>query len=143
MSNKQTGNITFKMIITQGLEVAETSYETKGTLFLKNNQYYLFYDESSVDDESITKCRYEFTESELRVRRQGHVVVDQEHRIGEQTLGYMKTQYGNIDTVIKTHQLTVTNNNDSIQIVVDYDLYISNERTGNYKLTIFFNKEEI
>ncbi len=141
MSNKQTGIITFKMIVTQGLEVTETFYKTEATLFLKNDQYYLFYNESSVDDESITKCRYEFTENELRIRRQGNVVIEQNHKIGQRTVGYMKTQYGNLDTVIKTHQLTI-NNDDLIEIVLDYDLYISNERTGNYKLTMFFNKEE-
>ena len=138
MNNKKVGKVTFKMVVKQGRDMTETSYETPATLFLKDNQYFLFYDEASVDDNSVTKCRYEFTADTLRIRRQGNVTLDQQHNRGAKTYGYMKTIYGNVETVIKTHQLTINKLDTKIELVVDYDLYLSEERTGNYQLTLVF-----
>ncbi len=143
MSNKQNGIVTFKMTTKQGLDVTETTYETPGVLFYKDDQYFLFYDEESVEDKSVTKCRYEFTQDELRIRRKGNVTVEQAHKIGIQTKGYMKTVYGNLDTMVKTHQLSITSLTTSVEVIVDYDLYVSGDRVGNYQLTVVFNKEAV
>ena len=34
-------------------------------------------------------------------------------------------------------------NDTNIRLTLDYDLFVSGERSGNYKLIIQFNKEDI
>ena len=57
--NKIAGIVSFSMKVTLGLEVTETNYQTSGILYKKNDKYYLFFNETNFDDNSITKCRME------------------------------------------------------------------------------------
>lgn len=142
--NKITGTVEFCMVITQGLEKSETKYETTGVLFKKQNQHFLFFDEVTFEEgESPTKSRVEFNTNQIRIRRQGSVIMDQLYSLGESVDGYIKTQYGQLDTRVKTHVLSVHVSEDKMEMLLDYDLYVSNERTGNYKLTIVFTKEDV
>lgn len=92
--NKISGLVSFSMKVTQGLDVTETNYDTSGILYKKDEKYYLFFNETNFEDNSITKCRIEFNKEEIRVRRDGQVIIDQTYKIGHSLLGYIKTIYG-------------------------------------------------
>lgn len=141
--NKISGLVSFSMKVTQGLDVTETNYDTSGILYKKDEKYYLFFNETNFEDNSITKCRIEFNKEEIRVRRDGQVIIDQTYKIGHSLLGYIKTIYGQLDSEAKTHCYMLQENDTNIRLTLDYDLFVSGERSGNYKLIIQFNKEDI
>lgn len=142
-TNKITGIIKFQMTLTQGLDKTETKYDTQATLYKKQGKYFLFFDEINFEDNSITKCRFEIDQETIRIRRDGQVIMDQTFKIGESTSGYIKTVYGQLDTTTKTHRLSLDLLENQINLVLDYDLFVSAERAGNYKLIIKFNREDI
>ena len=141
--NKISGLVSFCMKVIQGLDVTETNYETSGILYKKSDKYYLFFDETNFDDNSTTKCRIEFNHDQIRVRRDGQVIIDQTYRTTETVQGYIKTVYGQLDSEVKTHCYMLEENDTSIRLTLDYDLFVSGERSGNYKLIIQFNKKDI
>ena len=141
--NKISGLVSFSMKVTQGLDVTETNYDTSGILYKKDEKYYLFFNETNFEDNSITKCRIEFNKEEIRVRRDGQVIIDQTYKIGHSLLCYIKTIYGQLDSEAKTHCYMLEENDTNIRLTLDYDLFVSGERSGNYKLIIQFNKEDI
>lgn len=142
-TNKINGSVSFQMNVTQGLEVTETKYDAQATLYKKEEKYFLFFDETNFEDNSITKCRFEIAQDTLRIRRDGQVIMDQTFKISESITGYIKTIYGQLDTNAKTHRLSLDVFNDQLNLTLDYDLFVSTERAGNYKLTVKFNKEDI
>ena len=141
--NKMSGQVSFYLKLKQGLEVIETNYEALGILYKKRDKYYLFFDETNFDNDSITKCRLEFNQNEIRIRRDGEVIVDQICTTSERTQGYIKTIYGRLESEVKTHRYTVEEQEIFMRIIVDYDLFVAGERLGNYQLIIQFNKEAI
>lgn len=141
--NKISGSVSFSMKVTQGLDVTQTNYDTSGILYKKAEKYYLFFNETNFDDNSITKCRIEFNHEEIRVRRDGQVIIDQTYKTGQSVPGYIKTVYGQLDSEVKTHCYMLEANDTDIRLTLDYDLFVSGERSGNYKLIIQFNKEDI
>ena len=141
--NKISGTVSFFMKVTNGLAVTETNYNTSGILYKKNDKYYLFFNETNFDDNSITKCRIEFNHDETRVRRDGQVIIDQTYRTSDLVRGYIKTIYGQLISEVKTHCYMLEENDTFIRLTLDYDLFVSDERSGNYKLIIQFNKEDI
>lgn len=141
--NKISGLVSFYMKVTNGLDVTETNYETSGTLYKKSDKYYLFFNETSFDDNSTTKCRIEFNRDQVRVRRDGQVIIDQTYKTAELVQGYIKTIYGQLESEVKTHCYMLDENDTFIRFTLDYDLFVSAERSGNYKLIIQFNKEDI
>lgn len=140
--NKKTGIVNFSMTVNQSHEVREVSYETPGLLYFKNGKYYLFFDEHNIEDDSITKCRMEFSLAKLRLRREGVSIIEQIYNQEERTQGYIKTIYGELRTEAQTLSY-VLEEKDIIQILLDYNLSIEGEDAGQYKLKIQFIKEDI
>lgn len=141
--NKTSGSLSFHMKLTQGLDITETTFETSATLYKKNEKFFLFFNETNFEDDSITKCRYEMDDTTVRIRRDGSIIMDQIYKISELQAGYIKTVYGQLDTKSKTHRLSLEILDNKLTLNLDYDLFVSNERAGNYKLTVIFNKEDI
>lgn len=142
-TNKTSGSLSFHMKLTQGLDITETTFETSATLYKKNEKFFLFFNETNFEDDSITKCRYEMDDTTVRIRRDGSIIMDQIYKISELQAGYIKTVYGQLDTKSKTHRLSLEILDNKLTLNLDYDLFVSNERAGNYKLTVIFNKEDI
>ena len=142
-TNKISGLVSFHMKLTQGLDVTETKFDTSATLYKKNEKFFLFFNETNFEDDSITKCRYEMDDNSVRIRRDGPIIMDQIYKISALQSGYIKTIYGQLDTKSKTHRLSLEILDATLTLNLDYDLFVSNERAGNYKLTGIFNKEDI
>lgn len=142
-TNKNSGSLSFYMKLTQGLDVTETKFDTSAILYKKNEKLFLFFDEINFEDNSITKCRYDMDANTIRIRRDGQIIMDQNYKVSEPQVGYIKTVYGQLDTKSKTHRYSLDVLEDKLTLNLDYDLFVSNERAGNYKLTVVFNKEDI
>lgn len=134
MKNKLVGTVSFYLQTTQDCETTKTTYDVPATLYSKNDKNYLFF-----EDQERVKCRFEFDEENLRMRREGPMVVDQNHIYNKTTTGYIKTPYGQLSTKIKTHDYLLRQK-PKLKIVLAYDLYIDHEITGTYQLQIQFKE---
>ena len=141
--SKITGVVNFHMKLTQGLEVTETSYETQGKYYKKNNIGFLFFEEKNIDDDHITKCRLEFDDNTIRIRRNGTIILDQRYTTKKNVDGYIKTPYGELISTVKTHCYNLEECENKFRINLDYDLTVQKERVGNYKLSIYSKKEDM
>ena len=135
MSDGKNSNIHVTMHITEGEEKSETSYQAAANFFEKDEKFFLFFDEKNEDDNAITKCRFEISDDALRIRRNGPIVVEQIHRIDQETNGYIKTPFGHMDTGLQTFQFSFTHEADgNYHLNLGYDLYIGGTKTGTYLL---------
>jgi len=140
----QNSKINLTLTITQGFEISKTSYEADASFFEKDGIFFLFFDEENYDDETITKCRFEISDDSLRMRRNGPIVVEQTHIKDQKTRGYIKTPFGHVGTELQTSGFSFTpQRSDNYCLDLGYDLYIGDEKTGNYSLEIIIKKEEI
>jgi len=142
MANKIDGTVTFYLRSKKGDHVQETKYETAGTLYEKGQKWFLFFEESNFEDNSITKCRFEFDEESIRIRRDGHLIMDQQYKRHQELAGYFKTPYGELPTRVKTHRYKLQRvQEDGLVIGLAYELYISDDHAGRYELKVQFDKE--
>jgi|GEM_PF-4301 len=144
MTNKTNGIIYFYLRSKYGTDVTEIKYETLGTLYRKKSKYFLFFEENDIENNIKTKCRLEFDEEKIRIRRDGQVIIEQTHIDQKIEDGYVKTQYGIIPTTAKTNGYQVLKNFDGkLVIILDYDLHLAEDLTGSYQMKVEFKEEEM
>lgn len=142
MAKKINGTVNFYLRSKKGSEVQETKYDTAGILYRKDHKRFLFFEESNFEDNTVTKCRLEFDEHSIRIRRDGHLIMDQHYEMHKEIPGYFKTPYGELPTRVKTHRYKILQeSDDSLVIGLAYELYISEDNAGKYDLKVTFNKE--
>jgi len=129
--------ISLSIRIVQDNEKSETTYLADGKFAVKDGIFNLSFDEENVEDNGITKCRFEISDDTLLMKRNGPVVVEQTHATGKRTPGVIKTPFGRMDTEIETTHFTFTEKSPSeYQLHLSYDLYIGMERAGVYNLDL-------
>jgi len=127
-------NLTIR--ITQDGDHSQTAYETDANFLEKDGKFYLFFDEQN-DDGEITKCRFEISDHTLRMRRNGPIVIEQNHVNKQETFGYIKTPFGHVDTSIQTSHFSFKKQaSETYYLELEYDLYTGAEKTGSYSLEI-------
>jgi len=144
MPNKIDGTVSFYLRSKKGSDVTETKYEAMGTLYTKDQKRFLFFEESNFEDNSVTKCRLEFDEESIRIRRDGHLIMDQHYKIHKEIEGYVKTPYGELPTRVKTHRYKLLQESEHDFVIgLAYELFISEDNAGKYDLKVQFNKEAV
>ena len=143
-TNRQDGTVIFYLRVKKGRDITETKYETSGTLYTKKDKKFLFFDEKNLDDDSITKCRLEFDERQIRIRRDGQLIMEQSYVLNAVKDGYFKTPYGELVTRSKTHRYKILQENQSKLVIgLAYDLFISEDKAGKFDLKIQFEEEAV
>jgi len=136
--------IKFTMTIIQDGDRSKAEYTTNARFTEKDGKYILYFDEKLEDDPEITKCRFEIEDNILRLRRTGQIVIEQTHIKAQKTSGYIKTPFGLMETEVKTNRFTFVENSDGeYRLDLKYDLYIDNEKAGNYVLKIIVDARPV
>ncbi|MCL1948314.1 MAG: DUF1934 domain-containing protein [Turicibacter sp.] len=142
MAKKIDGTVSFYLRSKNGADVTETKYEAAATLYKKDQKRFLFFEESSMEDDSVTKCRMEFDEETIRIRRDGHLIMDQQYKIHKEIQGYFKTPFGELPTRVKTHRYKLLQESEHRLVIgLAYELFISEDNAGKYDLKVQFDKE--
>jgi len=140
MTNKINGEVSFYLRSKKDKDITETSYETPGTLYKKSDKNFLFFEETNIEDNSKTKCRIEFDDEKIRIRRDGQIIIEQTYATQKIMDGYVKTPYGELPTRAKTHRYQLMEESDSKLVIgLAYDLFIAEDKAGKYELKIQFN----
>lgn len=110
--------------------------ETKGTLTLKGNQYYLVYEE--VQDEKVIRTTVKLSGQNALILRSGGVKMRLPFERGELQTGNYDTQYGTIMITTNTKHLHF----DEGHFQVEYELIINGEVAGTYILELIYTEAE-
>ena len=139
MTKKLDGIISFYLKSQKDDEIAENKFETSGSLYKRNKKNFLFFEETNMDDNSKTKCRLEFDDQGVRLRRDGRIIFDQKYILKEITEGYLKTPHGELKTKVKTTKYEISKRVESnLTLQLSYQLFIAEEDTGVHQLSIEF-----
>ena len=79
----------------------------------------------------------------IKLPKNVQFIIDQIYKTGDLVPGYIKTIYGQLNSEVKTHCYVLQEDDTNVEFTLDYDLFVSDERSGNYKLIIQFNKEDM
>lgn len=139
MTKKLDGTVYFYLKSEKDTDITEIKYETPGILYTKDKVNFLFFEETNMDDNSKTKCRFEFDIQKIKLRRNGPIILEQNYRLNEITEGYLKTSYGELKTKAETIKYEVSQQTGpSITIQLTYKLFVAEEDTGKHQLRIKF-----
>ena len=118
------------------VQLETINIETKGTLTLKGNQYYLVYEE--VQDEKVIRTTVKLSGKTALILRSGGVKMRLPFERGELQTGSYDTQYGTLMITTNTKQLHF----EEGHFQVEYELIINDEVAGTYTLELIYTEAE-
>lgn len=138
-SKQQLIRVKTKITLPDGAN-EEIVQNTEGTLYLKDNDYFLRYKEVNQEElgESWTTIKWPITEQEVTIIRQGNIRMKQTFILHQEESGYYHTPLGVLDIKTKTSYVQIDIENKVI--VLDYELWVNQERAGRYEVNISYRE---
>ncbi|RCW48284.1 MULTISPECIES: DUF1934 domain-containing protein [unclassified Halanaerobium] len=113
-----------------------------GRLFLKNDKYYLIYNDNSPGvDGAEAKLRIDLKAEQLLLMRDDPAPLKQKFIEGEITDGYYGRVEQKFDISVDTEKISLQADMNSGEINVDYCLYFNRELTSENKLSIRYRTD--
>lgn len=110
-------------------------FMTTGAYYLKNGKHYILYDEMA-DDHEITKNILKIGPKTVEVTKKGgngsHMVFEK----GKENLTYYDTPFGSILLGVNTSDIQWKEQEDQMNLQVDYDLSINADHVSKCKIDI-------
>jgi len=114
--------------------------EADGDLYTKGNHYYLRYLESS-DEMKGTATTIKLEQQSIRIIRQGSLRSEQTFICGRRLKGYYETPQGKLELETVTESLAVNLTGGLGTAQWDYELYVTGERSGVYRLKLTITEQ--
>ena len=109
---------------------------TTAEYYNKNNSRYVIYEETDEESGQKTRGRIKFREDLLEVDKSGYINVHMLFEENKKSLTNYATPFGNILIGIDTKQITLTEQDEKIQIDVEYALEANYEFLADCKINI-------
>lgn len=124
-----------------GLQVVEETGDNVEVLavgkhYIKNNKHYLIYEEIEDDNGTVTKNTIKFNDMCAEVMRKGVVNGKLVFQKGENNQSIYSTPFGELLVEVLTKDIELNQNNDSVNLQIDYELYANNNKISNNKIEI-------
>jgi uncharacterized beta-barrel protein YwiB (DUF1934 family) len=127
--------------IESGMNGSRTNLQAAGELYAKGHHYYLRYEEPSPDfGRTVTTVR--IAREEIKIIRHGDIRSEQSFAPGEQRPGYYQTAQGRLELSARTHKLDIALDSGLGTVRWSYDLYVSGEHAGTYRLKLSIREEQ-
>ena len=107
-----------------------------GEYYMKNGKHYILYEEVSEGFDKTTKNMIKLSDGFCSVSKKGLVNVNMLFEENKKNLTNYATPFGNIMIGIDTQSVKVTEEDDSLNVLVDYALEANYEHLAHCKLTI-------
>lgn len=127
-----------------GLQKVESTGENvemlaAGKHYIKNNKHYLLYDE--IDEESgiKTKNTIKFTDTSAEVIRKGTINGRLVFSKGDNNQSLYSTPFGDLLMEIFTKNIKLNQQQDSVNLRIDYELYANNSKVSDNEIEIDIN----
>lgn len=119
-----------------GIEENTIESKTGGEYYYKNGSSYIFYEEFAEEFSKPSKTRIKWKGNGLELIRQGGVDT---HMIFEENQTHMTnyvTPYGSLFLGVKTKTVNIEEKEDTISILVEYQLELEEEVLSQHRLII-------
>ena len=115
---------------------------TAGEYYYRNGKHYILYDEVMEGFEGVTKNRIRITQDCLDVSKKGVSNVHMIFEKNRKNLTSYQTPFGNLMIGIDARNLQISEEENMIDIKVDYDLEINYEPLAECSLTMNIRSKE-
>lgn len=117
-------------------ESGTISTSESGSYFFKNGKHYVIYDEENADIGGIVKSTLKFDENELSITKTGAVRTLMVLKKNLKNASGYNTPFGIILVETDTKEISITEEEDEINISASYELYVNEEYTSNNKIIV-------
>ena len=115
---------------------------TAGEYYYRNGKHYILYDEVMEGFEGVTKNRIRITQDCLDVSKKGVSNVHMIFEKNRKNLTSYQTPFGNLLIGIDARNLQISEEENMIDIKVDYDLEVNYEPLAECSLTMNIRSKE-
>lgn len=134
-------NRTVRLQIISKSEGQEIDQNFKAELYAEGEQIYYRYHETDENmGRTITTLKVE--PQQLQVIRQGDIQSEQIFALGSHKSFYYQTPQGKLELSTYTHEINLNLTNQVGNLSWSYDLYVSDELSGTYTLTVVISEVE-
>lgn len=109
---------------------------TTGEYYYKNNKHYLLYEEVMEGETATTKNRIKFAPGYMELTKNGVVSVHMLFEESQKNITHYHTPYGALVMGIDTKKVELTEEENEINISVDYALEINQEHVADCDIKI-------
>ena len=109
---------------------------TPAEFYIKEDVYYLFFDEIMDDTTGVTKSRIKYSDKCFELTRKGEVSVHLLFEEGKKTLNTYQIPYGNLVVGLDTKRIRMNETDDEIRIVIDYAMEINYQQVSDNTIDI-------
>jgi uncharacterized beta-barrel protein YwiB (DUF1934 family) len=125
-----------KGVQTDMFESDEIELVTTGTYVEKNNKVYITYIDSTIDGDKETKTTIKLEKTQISILRFGGVNSHMVFEKDKSHITHYQTPYGIFEINTHTKKINVTEQEESMEINVSYDLSINHMSMGINKFII-------
>lgn len=115
---------------------------TAGEYYYRNGKHYILYDEVMEGFEGITKNRIKIGEDFMDISKKGVSNVHMSLKKNRKNLTSYQTPFGNLLIGIDARSLDIEEEEDAIDIKVEYDLEVNYEHLAECSLTMNVRSKE-
>lgn len=115
---------------------------TAGEYYYRNGKHYILYDEVMEGFEGITKNRIKIGEDFMDISKKGVSNVHMSFKKNRKNLTSYQTPFGNLLIGIDARSLDIEEEEDAIDIKVEYDLEVNYEHLAECSLTMNVRSKE-
>lgn len=128
-----------------GLQVVENTGDSvemmaPGKYYMKNNKHYVIYDDIDEESGSKTKNTIKFNDTCAEVLRKGIVNGRLKFAKGENNQSLYSTPFGDLLVEVLTKDINLMEEEENVNLKIDYELYANNSKVSDSKIEIDINK---
>ena len=130
------------LISVKGLHTMESEQEDEievfsaGKYYLKNGKHYIFYEELVEDTKEVIKNRITLADGHMEVQKSGPMTAKMVFERDKKNESWYNTPFGNLLAGIEVTSMKVKEQEDLLEIGVDYELEVNYERLADCRIQI-------
>lgn len=109
---------------------------TPAEFYIKENVYYLFFEEIMDDSTGVTKSRIKYSDKCFELTRKGEVSVHLLFEEGKKTLNTYQMPYGTLVVGLDTARIQKTETAEEIKIAIDYAMEINYQQVSQNSIEV-------
>lgn len=144
LANEQATEVKMKLITTiRPVEGESETYEMwlQGSFLEKTGSYYIRYEE--IQNDQTIRTTMKFSQNQALILRGGAINMRLPLNTEEPQIGHYESEYGSLPLMTHTQAIEFSRKSpheNSGQLQVQYDLILSGQKVGNYKVNIQFTE---
>lgn len=131
-----------KIVVTSRQGVDKTVQELKGEAMVRGGSVYIKYDETEKGPTGgTTRAIVKISSEKIKIMRHGEVESEQTFQKGRRLPGFYRSPFTKFNLSTDTRSLDIRLNGPFGEIVWDYDLYVYEELSGHFNISMIIEEE--